>query len=101
MRYYKPLRYPKRLIVSDSIFWWQMNQAKLLQIRAWQGEAVNRIMIETGFSKRKCYRLLDELDSMNDFWDSRGNKLNKTEEGQNEQTTDMGLAGDLPTNAGR
>jgi hypothetical protein len=56
-----------------------MNQARLHQIRVWQSEALNIIQIETGFSKRRCYRLLDELESMDDFWDSKGNRLIKTE----------------------
>jgi len=79
MRYYKPLPYPKRMLVQDAIFWWQINQAKMRQIRASQAEAVNAIQIETGFSKRKCFRLLDELESVDDFWDWQGNKLMKTE----------------------
>jgi hypothetical protein len=79
VRYYKPLPYPKRLAVQDAIFWWQINQAKKQAIVSWQAEAVNIMQIETGFSKRKCFRLLDELESMNDFWDWQGNKLIKTE----------------------
>lgn len=79
MRYYKPLPYPKRLAVQDAIFVWQVNQAKLSQIRIWQAEAVNVMQIETGFSKRRCFRLLHELESIDDFWDSKGNKLIKTE----------------------
>lgn len=81
MRYYKPLPYPKRLAVEDAIFWWQMNQAKKQAIVRWQAEAVNIIQIETGFSKRKCFRLLDELESIDDFWDWQGNKLTRTERG--------------------
>ena len=71
--------YPKRLMVQDAIFWWQINQARVQQIRVWQAEAVNIMQIETGFSKRRCFRLLDELESIDDFWDSKGNKLIKTE----------------------
>jgi hypothetical protein len=67
------------MLVQDAIFWWQINQAKLRQIRVWQTEAVNILQIETGFSKRRCFRLLDELESIDDFWDSKGNKLIKTE----------------------
>jgi hypothetical protein len=67
------------MLVEDAIFWWQINQAKLRQIRVWQAEAVNVMQIETGFSKRRCFRLLDELESIDDFWDSKGNKLIKTE----------------------
>jgi hypothetical protein len=67
------------MLVQDALFFWQINQAKLRQIRAWQSEAVNIIQIETGFSKRRCFRLLDELESIDDFWDSKGNKLIKTE----------------------
>jgi hypothetical protein len=81
VRYYKPLPYPKRLAVEDAIFWWQMNQAKKQAIVRWQAEAVNILQIETGFSKRKCFRLLDELDSIDDFWDWQGNKLIRTERG--------------------
>jgi len=81
VRYYKPLPYPKRLAVEDAIFWWQMNQAKKQAIVRWQAEAVNIIQIETGFSKRKCFRLLDELESIDDFWDWQGNKLTRTERG--------------------
>jgi hypothetical protein len=79
VRYYKPLPYPKRLAVQDAIFWWQINQAKKQAIVSWQAEAVNILQIETGFSKRKCFRLLDELESIDDFWDWQGNKLIKTE----------------------
>ena len=79
MRYYKPLPYPKRMLVQDAIFWWQINQAKKQAILVWQAEAVNKMQIETGFSKRKCFRLLDELESVDDFWDWQGNKLIKTE----------------------
>ena len=79
MRYYKPLPYPERMLVQDAIFWWQINQAKKRAIVSWQAEAVNIMQIETGFSKRKCFRLLDELESIDDFWDSKGNKLIKTE----------------------
>ena len=79
MRYYKPLPYPKRMLIEDAIFWWQINQAKKQAILVWQAEAVNAIQIETGFSKRKCFRLLDELESVDDFWDWQGNKLIKTE----------------------
>jgi hypothetical protein len=67
------------MLIEDAIFWWQINQVKMRQIRAWQAEAVNVIQIETGFSKRKCFRLLDELESVDDFWDWQGNKLIKTE----------------------
>jgi hypothetical protein len=67
------------MLIEDAIFWWQINQVKMRQIRAWQAEAVNAIQIETGFSKRKCFRLLDELESVDDFWDWQGNKLIKTE----------------------
>jgi hypothetical protein len=69
------------MLVEDAIFWWQMNQARVQQLRVWQGEAVNALQIETGFSKRKCFRLLDELESVDDFWDWQGNKLIKTERG--------------------
>lgn len=79
MRYYKPLPYPKRMLVQDAIFWWQINQAKKQAILVWQAQAVNLMQIETGFSKRKCFRLLDELESVDDFWDWQGNKLIKTE----------------------
>ena len=79
MRYYKPLPYPKRMLVQDAIFWWQINQANKRAIVSWQAEAVNIMQIETGFSKRKCFRLLDELESIDDFWDWQGNKLIKTE----------------------
>lgn len=79
MRYYKPLPYPKRMLVQDAIFWWQMNQQMKQQILVSQAEAVNKMQIETGFSKRKCFRLLDELESVDDFWDWQGNKLMKTE----------------------
>jgi hypothetical protein len=79
VRYYKPLPYPKRMLVQDAIFWWQINQANKRAIVSWQAEAVNIMQIETGFSKRKCFRLLDELESMDDFWDWQGNKLIKTE----------------------
>lgn len=79
MRYYKPLPYPKRMLVEDAIFWWQMNQQMKQQILVLQAQAVNAIQIETGFSKRKCFRLLDELESVDDFWDWQGNKLIKTE----------------------
>jgi hypothetical protein len=67
------------MLVQDALFFWQINQAKLRQIRIWQAEAVNIMQIETGFSKRRCFRLLDELESIDDFWDSKGNKLIKTE----------------------
>jgi hypothetical protein len=67
------------MLVQDAIFWWQINQAKKRAIVSWQAEAVNIMQIETGFSKRKCFRLLDELESIDDFWDSKGNKLIKTE----------------------
>ena len=79
MRYYKPLPYPKRMLVQDALFFWQINQVKIRQIRAWQAEAINIMQIETGFSKRRCFRLLDEIESIDDFWDSKGNKLIKTE----------------------
>ena len=79
MRYYKPLPYPKRMLVQDALFFWQINQIKKQAIVAWQAEAVNIMQIETGFSKRRCFRLLDELESIDDFWDSKGNKLIKTE----------------------
>jgi hypothetical protein len=79
VRYYKPLPYPKRMLVQDAIFWWQINQAKKQAILVWQAQAVNLMQIETGFSKRKCFRLLDELESVDDFWDWQGNKLIKTE----------------------
>jgi hypothetical protein len=48
-------------------------------MRVWQTEAVNALQIETGFSKRRCFRLLDELEGVDDFWDWQGNKLFKTE----------------------
>jgi hypothetical protein len=67
------------MLVQDAIFWWQINQAKKQAIVSWQAQAVNIMQIETGFSKRKCFRLLDELESIDDFWDSKGNKLIKTE----------------------
>jgi hypothetical protein len=67
------------MLVQDAIFWWQINQAKKQAIVVWQAEAVNKMQIETGFSKRKCFRLLDELESVDDFWDWQGNKLIKTE----------------------
>jgi hypothetical protein len=67
------------MLVQDAIFWWQINQANKRAIVSWQAEAVNIMQIETGFSKRKCFRLLDELESMDDFWDWQGNKLIKTE----------------------
>jgi hypothetical protein len=67
------------MLVQDAIFWWQINQAKKQAILVWQAEAVNKMQIETGFSKRKCFRLLDELESVDDFWDWQGNKLIKTE----------------------
>jgi hypothetical protein len=67
------------MLIEDAIFWWQINQAKKQAILVWQAEAVNAIQIETGFSKRKCFRLLDELESVDDFWDWQGNKLIKTE----------------------
>jgi hypothetical protein len=67
------------MLVQDAIFWWQINQANKQAIVSWQAEAVNIMQIETGFSKRKCFRLLDELESIDDFWDSKGNKLIKTE----------------------
>ena len=79
MRYYKPLPYPKRMLVQDAIFWWQINQLKKQAIVVWQAEAVNVMQIETGFSKRRCFRLLDELEIIDDFWDSKCNKLIKTE----------------------
>jgi hypothetical protein len=67
------------MLVQDAIFWWQINQAKKQAILVWQAQAVNLMQIETGFSKRKCFRLLDELESVDDFWDWQGNKLIKTE----------------------
>ena len=79
MRYYKPLPYPKRMLVQDALFFWQINQLKKQAIVVWQAEAVNVMQIETGFSKRRCFRLLDEIESIDDFWDSKGNKLIKTE----------------------
>jgi len=67
------------MLVQDALFFWQINQIKKQAIVAWQAEAVNIMQIETGFSKRRCFRLLDELESIDDFWDSKGNKLIKTE----------------------
>jgi hypothetical protein len=67
------------MLVQDAIFWWQINQANKRAIVSWQAEAVNIMQIETGFSKRKCFRLLDELENIDDFWDWQGNKLIKTE----------------------